>query len=114
MPAFAVEGAKVRCSHGMGYAKPRSSRAFLKFDGRAALVARDLAWNPISLCPNYGPTVKPCMNTLPLAAGFSSFVFANGAPLAFDGAKGPTDGVPPGVTSYGVRAPGQTLVRAGG
>lgn len=114
MIEIAVEGAKVRCSHGMGYAKPVSSRPFLTIKGRAVLVDRDLPGNKIRLCPNVGPTTKPCTRTLPLAKGWSTFVFANGAPVALVKAKGPTDGIPPGVTYYSIRTPGQDLVRTSG
>jgi len=114
MPHVATESAKVRCSHGMGYAQPKSSRRFLRIKGKPVLVDRDMPANAISLCPNYGPTTKPCTRTLPLAAGRSGFVFANGAPVVLDQAKGPTDGIPPGLTSYAVRAPGQSLVSVGG
>jgi hypothetical protein len=114
MPLIAVEGASVRCSHRLGRAKPRSSRAFLRIDGHPVLVRQDLAANGISWCPNYGVSVKPCTMTGPLANGFSSFVFADGRPVAFVQAVGPTDGVPPGVTTYSIRDPGQDLVGASG
>ena len=114
MLEIVVEGAKVRCSHGMGYARPKSSRPFLRMQARAVLVDRDMPGNTIRLCPNVGPTTKPCKNTLPLASGRSTFVFANGAPVVLHRAQGPSDGIPPGVTTYGVRKPGQDLVRAQG
>lgn len=112
MIAIAVESAKVRCSHGMGYARPKSSRPFVRMRGRAVLVDRDMSGNTVRLCPNVGPTTKPCRNTLPLMTGRSTFVFANGAPVVLHRASGLTDGIPPGVTTYRVRKPGQELVRA--
>ena len=114
MRAIAVEGAKVRCSHALGSARPRSSRSFLRICGRAVLVRQDLEANPISWCPNYGVAVKPCLRTGPLVTGFSRFVFAGGRPVAFVAALGPTDGVPPGVTTYSIRASAQDLVGADG
>lgn len=114
MPYIAVEGARVRCSHGMGFASPQSSRRFLRFAGRRVLVAPDMPANGVRLCPHRGPTVKPCQSTLPLTSGVSRFVFANNAPVVLEGATGGTDGVPPGVTTYTVRAAGQGLVSAGG
>ena len=114
MPLIAVEGASVRCSHRLGRAKPRSSRPFLRINGRAVLVREDLPANAISWCPNYGVALKPCQTTLPLVSGFSRFVFADGRPVAFVNAVGPTDGVPPGVTIYSIRDPGQELVEAAG
>ena len=114
MRPIATEAAKVRCSHGMGRASPVSSVRFLRFAGRAALAADDLAFNGVTLCPVIGPAVKPCTATLPLVSGASRFVRANGRPLALLGATGGTDGVPPGVTLWSVLDAGQTLVRAGG
>ncbi len=112
MAEVAVETAKVRCSHGMGYARPTSSRPFLRIGSVPVLVAGDMAGNAIRLCPNYGPTMKPCTATLPLVSGRSRLVFANGAPLVLHRATGPTDGIPPGATSFSVRAPGQEFVFA--
>ncbi len=110
MIPIAVEGAKTRCSHGMGMARPRSSCPFVEINGKPILVEPDMAGVAIRLCPNIGPTVKPCTRTLPLAKGRSTFVFAAGAPVVLDGAKGPTDGIPPGATTWSVRAPGQSFV----
>ena len=114
MIEIAVQSARVRCSHGMGYARPVSSRSFCRIKGRAVLVDRDLPGNSVSLCPNYGPTTKPCTLTLPLVSGRSALVFVNGAPVALHRAKGPTDGIPPGITTYSIRSPGQSLVRVTG
>ncbi len=114
MPNIATESARVRCSHGMGYAKPVSSRPFLRINGKPVLVDVDMSGNSISLCPNYGPTTKPCQTTLALAKGRSSFVFANGRPVVFHAAIGPTDGIPPGITTWSVLDAGQDLVKAGG
>ena len=114
MPLLAVEGAKIRCSHSLGYAKPRSSRGFLRIAGQPVFVAGDMPANFITLCPNYGPTTKPCTGTLPLANGISRFVFANDAPVVLEGATGPTDGIPPGLTTYSIRAAGQSFVQAAG
>lgn len=114
MPHIATESARVRCSHGMGYARPLGSRRFLRIAGKPVLVDRDMPANAISLCPNYGPTTKPCTRSLPLISGRSGFVFAGGAPLVLDQAAGPTDGIPPGLTTYRVRSPGQGFVSVSG
>jgi hypothetical protein len=98
----------------MGYARPPGSRRFFRIAGKPVLVDRDMPANAISLCPNYGPTTKPCTMTLPLATGRSGFVFVGGAAVVLDQARGPTDGIPPGLTSYAVRAPGQFFVSVSG
>lgn len=114
MRNIATENARVRCSHGMGNAKPQSSRPFLRISGAAVLVDADMPGNSIKRCPNYGPTTKPCTTTLPLATGRSSFVFAAGRPVVFEAARGPTDGIPPGITTYAVLRAGQDFTKASG
>lgn len=114
MPMISTEAASVRCSHGMGYAKPVSSRPWLRINGEPVLVDRDLPGNAIKSCPNYGPTVKPCKTTLALVSGRSALVFAGGRPVVFQAARGPTDGIPPGATTYSVRKAGQDFTQAGG
>lgn len=114
MRELVVEGAKVRCSHGMGFARPRASREFLRILGRGVLVDIDMVGNSIRLCPNVGPTTKPCTTTLLLTNGRSNFVFANGAAVVLHRARGATNGIPPGVTYYSVKAPNQPFVFATG
>lgn len=114
MPVLARESAKVRCSHKTGYARPKASRPFLTIASVPVLVDRDLHGNAIKLCPNLGPTTKPCKTTLPLVAGQSGFVFSGGAPVVFGRATGATDGIPPGATTWTVIDPDQDFVHASG
>lgn len=114
MPRIAVEKARIRCSHDAGRAKAVSSRPFLRIAGSAVLVAPDMAGNSVSWCPNVGPTTRPCKVTRPIAKGQSRFIFANGAPVVLHRATGPTDGIPPGFTTWRVREPGQEFVHASG
>lgn len=112
MSVLARQTAKVRCSHKLGYAKPIASRPFVRINGEPILVDRDMPGNTIRMCPNVGPTTKPCTVTLRLSAGRSSLVFANGAAVVFGDATGPTDGIPPGATTWRVLDPDQGFVHA--
>ena len=114
MPRAVTERCVMRCSHAMGRARPVSSRPFLRFDGAAALVIQDFAPLAISWCPNVGPTVAPCRTSLPPATGASAFVFVGGRPLALEHARGATDGVPPGATTWSLRDPGQEAAHVSG
>jgi hypothetical protein len=97
------------CAH-LGKVGLSASQSWLTVEGRPVLVRADPEGRPITACPNVGPTIKPCTNTLRVRAGYSSWVRVDGRPVVLDTVTGLTDGTPPGVVEYRVNAPGQTLV----
>lgn len=83
---------------------------------RRVLVAHDPEGRDISVCPNANPVIglRPCLKTLAVKVGYSSFVRIEGRAVCLDSIKGLTDGTPPGTVSYKVVDPAQSLVEAGG
>jgi hypothetical protein len=97
------------CAH-LGKVGLSASQSWLTVEGRPVLVRADPEGRPITACPNVGPTIKPCTNTLRVQSGYSSWVRVGGRPVVLDTVTGLTDGTPPGVVEYRVSAPGQALV----
>lgn len=108
-----TEDAVVVCKHQLGRVGQAPSQDFLRIDGRRVLVATDPEGRPISGCPNYGPSIKPCTTTLKVQRGYSTWIRVGGRGLCLDTLDGYTDGTPPGVVRYEVKAPGQQWVREG-
>jgi hypothetical protein len=100
------------CDHVSGIVGLAASQTWATVGGRPILVDSDPEGRPISGCPNYGAAIKPCVTTLAVKQGYSSFVRIGGRRVCLDSVKGLTDGTPPGIVNYGVRSPGQPLVRA--
>jgi hypothetical protein len=68
------------------------------------LTVADLAGAKISGCPNFGPTVKPCLTVLSPPEGLSREVRGpNGSPAVTQAVRALTDGTPPGVVYIQVR-----------
>lgn len=104
------EDAIVLCTHALGRVDKQPSQALVSIDGRRVLVATDPEGRSISMCPNYGVTVKPCTNTLKVTVGYSALVRIDGKQVCLDTVRGLTDGTPPGIVEYQVRYAGQELV----
>ena len=105
-----TEDATLVCKHELGKIAIKASQDLVRVDGRRVLVENDPEGRPISHCPNYGVTIKPCLNTLAVKAGYSDLLHAEGKRICLDSVFGLTDGTPPGTVEYKVRAAGQDFV----
>jgi hypothetical protein len=105
-----TEDAVLVCNHELGKVNISASQSLVTVAGRKMLVESDPEAKSISACPNIGPTIKPCTNTLKVEAGYSSLVRVDGRRICLDTVTGLTDGTPPGVVKYHVVRPGQDLV----
>lgn len=105
-----TQDAVVLCDHQGGVVSIVPSQILVSVDGRKVLVEPDPVAKPIAGCPNVGPTIKPCTSTLPVTAGYSTFIRIDGRRICLDTVRGLTDGMPPGTVNYSVKVPGQKLV----
>lgn len=105
-----TEDAIVLCTHQLGNVSNQPSQKLVTVDGRRVLVDNDPEQRSIRLCPNIGVTMKPCQTTLKVVAGYSTLVKIDGHAICLQTVTGLTDGTPPGIVQYNVRAPGQQLV----
>lgn len=109
---FMTEDATVVCAHEQGVVSNAPSQSLVTVAGRRVLVEADPEGRPIRGCPNIGATIKPCLKTLKVKAGYSTFVRIEGHSVSLVTVTGLTDGTPPGVVIYKVRHPGQDIVQA--
>ena len=107
-----TEDAILICAHVLGRVGIVATQGLVTVAGRKVLVETDPERRPIRRCPNVGATIKPCQRTLPVRAGYSTFVRIDGKRVCLDTVVGLTDGTPPGVVEYKVQRPGQELVDA--
>ncbi len=105
-----TEDADLRCAHELGKVGIVAGQRWVRIEGRRVLVERDPEGRPISGCPNYGPTIKPCTSTLVVETGYSPLVRIDGRRVCLDTVTGVTDGTPPGTVKYTVRDSGQRLI----
>ena len=94
----------------LGSVDRQPSQSLVTVDGRRVLVEPDPVGRSISMCPNYGITVKPCTTTVGVVAGYAMALRIDKQAIALETVHGPTDGVPPGVAEHLVFDPGQSLV----
>lgn len=106
-----VTPADIRCDH-EGRVTNNPSQHWVEIGGHPVLVADDPQGRAIARCPNIGATMKPCVKTLAVAAGYSSWIRVDGHPVVLDSLDGLTDGTVPGTVHYSVRSPGQMFVEA--
>lgn len=101
------------CDHG-GRIKVEFTQTLVRVEKRAVLVAPDPQGREINMCPNVNPVIglRPCVTTLAVKTGYSSFIRINGHAVCLESVTGLTDGSPPGVAAYKVVDPAQSLVRA--
>ncbi len=113
---FLTEDAALYCAHETGKVQNSASQGLVTVKGRSVLVAKDPEGRTILGCTNANPPVgiKPCSKTLPVLAGYSSFIRVKGHAVCLDTLKGLTDGTPPGAVEYSVRKPGQSFVDGAG
>lgn len=102
--------AALTCKHQLGKVAIVPSQHWVSIDGQPVLVDNDPEHRSIAGCPNYGPTIKPCTQTLPVLAGYSDLVRIDGRRVCLDTVTGLTDGTPPGVVAYLVQHPGQAWI----
>ena len=109
-----TQDATLVCDHG-GRVGPATSQTLVRIKGRLALVNDNPERRPISACPNANPTIglRPCLTSLNVKQGYSSFITIGGRAVCLDTVTGLTDGSPPGTVNYRVVDPGQRLVAAG-
>lgn len=106
-----TEDALIVCKHQLGKVQNVPSQNLLRIDGRRVLIEPDPEGRPISGCPNYGPTIKPCTCTLKVQSGYSEWIRVTGHALCLDAITGYTDGTPPGMVKYVVNEAGQAWVQ---
>src|SRR5918912_1883561 len=104
-----TEDAVLVCAHELGKVGISASRSLLTVNGRKVLVETDPEGKSITGCPNVSLTIKPCLHTLKVDAGYSALMRVNGRRICLDTVTGYTDGTPPGAVKYHVVRPGQTL-----
>jgi hypothetical protein len=110
MMYWLTENAVLICAHELGIVLNKPSQNFVRIKGRRVLVARDPENKTITGCPNTGPSIKPCTQTLKVTRGYSMLVRINGRSVCLSNVAGLTDGTPPGIVTYKVRNAGQKLV----
>ena len=106
-----TQDAVLNCDHEMGIVGIIATQGLVTVAHRRVRVATDPERRPIAGCPMYGPTVKPCTNTLKVQSGYSDLLRIDGKRVCLDTVTGLTDGTPPGTVKYSVRSAGQSLVR---
>lgn len=105
--------AVMTCEHA-GLVKLRApTQEWVTVAGRSVLVADDPERCRIGACPNANPPagIRPCLTTLAVTEGYSTFVSIAGHPVCLDSVTGLTDGTPPGQVEYTVKRPGQQFVQ---
>jgi hypothetical protein len=105
-----TEDAVLICKHELGKVANQPSQDWVTIGKRRVLVETDPEGRAISMCPNFGMTIKPCQMTLKVESGYSEFIRVNGKRICLDTVTGLTDGTPPGTVKYQVRDPGQNWV----
>ena len=105
-----TEDAVLTCRHELGVVAIVGTQNLLTIGGRKVLVDGDPESRPIAGCPNVGATIKPCLSTLKAQTGYSDWIRVDGRRVCLDTITGLTDGTPPGIVKFQVRAPGQSLV----
>lgn len=114
MNAWLTEDAGLACVHG-GSVAIGPSQKLVRIEGRRVLVATDPEGRGIRGCPNANVMIgmRPCVNTLAVKHGYSTFISIDGRRVCLSSVQGLTDGTPPGAVDYRVLYPGQALVAAG-
>ena len=105
-----TKNAVLVCSHELGIVTNTSSQNLVRINRRPVLIDNNPENRSIVGCPNVGPSIKPCLQTLKAIQGYSSFIRINGRRVCLSTISGLTDGTPPGTVKYKVRSSGQQLV----
>jgi hypothetical protein len=104
------EEAVVTCKHVLGVVSIEPTQNLVFIQGKRVLVEPNPEARPISHCPNYGITIKPCTFTLKVDGGYSSLIRIKGKRVCLQAVTGLTDGTPPGIVKFEVQNSGQQLV----
>lgn len=104
-----TEDADLKCRH-RGRIAIEPTQDLVTIEGRRVLVEPNPVGRGISRCPNTGALIKPCLVTLEVQTGYSTFLRINHQRICLDTVSGLTDGTPPGVVEYAVFDPGQPFV----
>ena len=107
---FLTEDAIIVCKHELGRVSIQPTNQWVTIASRRVLVDDNPERRDIAGCPNIGIAIKPCNLTLAVIAGYSDFIQIDGKRVCLDTVTGLTDGTPPGIVEYYVRAPGQLFV----
>jgi hypothetical protein len=105
-----TEDAMLVCKHELGRVQIAATQDLVTINGRLLLVESDPEKKWIKGCPNYGATIKPCVLTLAVTAGYSDLLRVEGRRVCLDTVSGLTDGTPPGIVQYKVSTAGQDFV----
>lgn len=106
-----TKAADVRCDHD-GAVDRNPSQHWVEISGSPVLVDDDPAGRVVARCPNIGATMKPCVITLVVREGYSTWIDIDGKAVVLDSLDGLTDGTVPGTVHYRVRDAGQSFVEA--
>ncbi|HWA89860.1 MAG TPA: hypothetical protein VG889_07485 [Rhizomicrobium sp.] len=108
-----TEDATLACEHG-GTISIKTSQDFVRIEKKRVLIEPNPEGRSIGGCPNSNPVagIRSCLTTLKVRQGYSDFVRIAGHAVCLDSIQGLTDGTPPGIVAYKVRAPGQKFVEA--
>lgn len=105
-----TQDAVLVCLHELGHVDIAATQTLVTIARRAVLVDNNPEGRRIKGCPHIGAGIKPCLLTLPVREGYSEWIRIEGKRICLDTVTGLTDGTPPGVVEYKVRAPGQEFV----
>ena len=108
---FITEDAVIVCQHETGRVSNAPSQDWVTIAERRVLVEVDPEGRSIKGCPNMGVGIRPCVTTLKVITGYSSFIRVGGRSVRLDTVTGLTDGTPPGLVKYKVNAAGQRFVQ---
>ena len=86
----------------------------MTIDQHRVLIEGDPVGRPIAGCTFAAPGNPPCLLTLAVKKGYSSFVTIGGRPVCLDTVTGLTNGFQPGTWNYKVKNAGQGFVRSAG
>jgi hypothetical protein len=105
-----TEDAMLVCDHELGTVQVVTSQSLFTIEGRKVMVENDPQGRYIVGCPNLNIGIVPCTITLKVDSGYSNWIRVEGHRVCLDQIKGLTNGTPPGVVKYKVRAAGQDFV----
>ncbi len=115
-----TEDADLRCAHmASGRVQLSPHQGWVTVGGRRVLVEGDTAGRPVRGCTMLTPAAPPCLVTITAdeAKSFAAFVTLRGRGdseprrLCLESATGVTDYAQLRTTVYGVKEPGQSLLR---
>ena len=106
-----TSAATIHCDHD-GVVTNEPSQTWVTISASPILLEPDPTGRSISRCPNISPVTKPCVLTLGVSAGYSTFVRIDRHAVCLDSLVGLTDGSPNGVVTFRVRDAGQPFVAA--